>query len=309
MSLKATAESEVQPYSIELDAISTDELLQWLDTTDSENSMDKTDCEVLSTSSSDQRIVCLKRERSPSVSEVSDVSLAKSCRLSNNSDDNLEDEEIDLTPRPLPARAWRRVSLFTRIPKRDFRREFPIMLANVANCGDFEAFAQFTRSTSTRSLRMVDFKKMDGYTLIKPIRELSGVDHIVDFLVELMSSSPDFMFVLKNAQIKQHLHQGGCQLIIDVHISGTRIRDVFLEVKDEKNNLHTVPIWAYTELLIGRGVVGSLPLSEAISVVSSPVNWTNFKLDIKPEVLDLNVSITVFMDNNNRVYKMEKVYA
>lgn len=252
-------------------------------------------------------IVSVKRERSPSC-ESSDAIITKSCRLSNDSDNILEDDEIDLTPRPLPARAWRRASLFTRIPKKDFRREYPIMLANVANCGDFEAFAQFTRSTSTRFLRMVDYMKMDGYDLMKPIRELSGVDRIVDLLVELMSSSPDFVLVLKNAQIKQHLHQGGCQVIMDVHITGTRIRETFLEIRDEKNDLHTIPIWAYTELLIGRGVIGSLPLSEAIPIVSSPVNWSNFKLDIKPGVLDLHVCITTFMDNNNRVYKLEKVY-
>eukprot|EP00981_Chlorochromonas_danica_P000032 scaffold21_cov179-Ochromonas_danica.AAC.5 len=282
--------------------------------------LDQRELNSLSSSSSDrQLIVSQKRKRSSSFSSEGDQSMVvqgkekKICRLITNTADSTENVEdcdvIDLRPRPVPSRAWRRVNMFPRIPKRDFRREFPTMVVNVANSGDFDAFGHFMRSTSHPSCLLLDYKRGGvNSDLTEPIHRVSGVNQIVDFLVNLISCTPDFALVLKKAQIKQHLHKGGCEVILDLHIRGTRIRDVAIEVRDEKDKVHMLPVWVYTALLVGRGVIASMPVSEAIPVISSPHNWSNFDLDINPDVVDLNVSLIHYMDNNNRVYKMEQVF-
>lgn len=214
-------------------------------------------------------------------------------------------DEIDLRPRPTPDRAWRRKSLFPHIPKRDFRRDFPVMLANISNSGDFDIYAKFFRTFLFANCCMVDYKaSIGGY--MQPVYEVCGVEGIIDFFIQRMSSSPDATFQVKDAQIKQFLHRGGSEIVINAHICGTRIHEVLVDVKDEQNRVYNVPCAAYAALLAGRGVISSMPLSEALSIICSPQCWGDFKLDIKPAVIDIHTSITYFLDNSNRIYKMEK---
>eukprot|EP00981_Chlorochromonas_danica_P005642 scaffold1160_cov174-Ochromonas_danica.AAC.42 len=213
--------------------------------------------------------------------------------------------EVDIRPRSLPTRSWRRKSLIPRIPKRDFRRDFPLMLANVSNSFDFKMYASFCRSTLFSSCCMIDYKTSPG-GLMQPIYQLCGVESIIDFFVERYSSTPDTIFDMKCAQIKQYLYKGGSEITINAHIRGTRIREVLINVKDEKNRVHTVSCVAYAALLTGRGVISSMPLSEALSIISSPQCWADFKLDINPYEVNLRISFTYFLDNSNRIYKLEK---
>eukprot|EP01039_Chlorochromonas_danica_P010537 gene10538-11674_t len=243
-----------------------------------------------SSSSSLDKVVCVGEKRSRSDEDV---------------DSTVLQDEVDLRPRPTPDRAWRRKSPFPHIPKRDFRRDFPVMLANISNSGDLVAYARFFRTFLFANCCMVDYKaSCSGF--LQPVYQVCGVEGIIDFFVQRMDSSPDATFEVKHAQIKQFLHKGGSDIIINAHICGTRIREGLVDVKDEKNRVYTVPGAAYVALLEGRGAISSMPLSDALSVISSPQCWADFKLDIKPDVIDIHTSITYFLDNSNRIYKIEK---
>eukprot|EP01039_Chlorochromonas_danica_P002939 gene2939-3207_t len=288
-----------------LSMYSVEEILFYLEesssiTAPSPSSSSSSSSSPASSSSSDE-VVCIGEKRSRSDEDVDDHNYAVVLKKKST----VLQDEVDLRPRPTPDRAWRRKSPFPHIPKRDFRRDFPVMLANISNCGDFDVYARFFRTILFADCCMVDYKTSSS-GIMQPIYQVCGVKDIIDFFVQRMDSSPDATFEVKDAQIKQFLHKGGSEIIINAHICGTRIREVLVEVKDEKNRVHTVPCAAYLALLEGRGVISSMPLSEALSVISSPQCWADFKLDIKPDVIDIRTSITYFLDNSNRIYKIEK---
>eukprot|EP01039_Chlorochromonas_danica_P004026 gene4026-4403_t len=216
--------------------------------------------------------------------------------------------EVNLLPRPLPVRAWRRAYLIPRIPKKDFRRFFPQMLANVINTADAKQIRDFIMTFHSSSCRSVDFiKREKAVETLVPLKETNSSSSLASFICEFVSSTPDVVFVVQESSLKQFLNRGGTEITVSSMIRGTIIKDMMTEVKDEKGETKVVPIHIYNALLKGRGLLRDLPLSEAIASLTRSDDWTGLNLDYNPTLLDLNFSFTFHMDNNHLIYKTETV--
>eukprot|EP01039_Chlorochromonas_danica_P004199 gene4199-4612_t len=222
--------------------------------------------------------------------------------------DNFEvKEDIDLRPRSIPNRSWRENRKFLPIPAGDFRREFPTILINVFNSGDADAIASFFHSSFTPSCCLVECLKTGNVSDLKHvIFETRGVDNLINTMFALINSSPDYVFSVKNARIKQYLHRGGCEILSEIHINGTRVSDFLVEVLDEKKNVHLVSSYVYDALLTRREVIASKPISEALSIISSPRARKSSLLNFGRGKINCRMLVTHSLDNNNRVYKVEK---
>eukprot|EP01039_Chlorochromonas_danica_P003107 gene3107-3403_t len=204
---------------------------------------------------------------------------------------------IDLQPRAIPNRAWRRLTMFPRIPKNDFRRNYPTLFVNISNSHDFHAFGSFLRSTSIPNCHMLHYNKQQGL-----VYELFDIEAMINMFIERMSISPDTCIVLKNAQIKQHLDRGGSEVMFQIQVMATTVRDVLIQVRDEKSQAYTVPTRAYSALLEERRVLArTTPLSQSLPSIS----LQNWELDLHPTGCNFKGSFICYLDNNNRLYKME----
>eukprot|EP01039_Chlorochromonas_danica_P009794 gene9793-10832_t len=213
-------------------------------------------------------------------------------------------EEVDLLPRRLPDRAWRRAHPIPRIPRSDLRKQFPLLLVNVVNSGDKDHLSGFFLTFLTSSCRMVDFmwKKQAPESKVA-LKEIQGSSNIASFFSKLVDNSPDITFFLKAMSLKQFLHRGGTEILMRVEIKGTNIRDIMVDIQDENKVPRVVTARIYVALLMARGRLSELPISEAIRALSTPECWPLFNFD--PVTIDLEFLLTFHMDNNLRVYKME----
>lgn len=216
-------------------------------------------------------------------------------------------DDIDLRPRAIPNRAWRENRIFPPIPAGDFRREFPTILINAFNSGDLDAITSFFRSSFTPNCCLVECIKSGKASGFKHvICETRGVDNLINTVLALVNSSPDYIFTVKSARIKQYLHRGGCDILSEIHVHGTRVSDFLVEVMDEKKNVHHVSSYIYDILLMSREVVATKSISEALSIISSRLARRSCQLNFGRGIISCRMLVTHSLDNNNRVYKVEK---
>eukprot|EP00981_Chlorochromonas_danica_P013817 scaffold6861_cov248-Ochromonas_danica.AAC.20 len=223
--------------------------------------------------------------------------------------ENIEvEEDIDLRPHAIPNRAWRENRKFLPIPAGDFRREFPTILMNVFNSGDLDSITSFFHSSFTPNCCLVEcLKSGNAFDLKQVIFETRGVDNLINTILTLVKSSPDYVFTVKNARIKQYLHQGGCEILTEIHINGTRVSDFLVEVLDEKKNVHHISSYVYDALLMRRGVMATKPVSEALSIISSlHASPRSCQLNFGRGKINCRMLVTHSLDNSNRVYNVEK---
>lgn len=186
--------------------------------------------------------------------------------------------------------------MFPRIPKTDFRRQYPTLFVNISNSHDFDAFRSFLRSTSIPNCHMVQYSKQ------QVAHELFDIEAMIKLFIERMSISPDTCIILQSAQIKQHLDRGGSEVMFQVQVKSTTVRDVLIQVRDEKSQAYTVPTRAYSAILEHRRVLSpTTPLSESLPSIS----LDNWELDLHPTGCNFKGSFVCYLDNNNRLYKME----
>eukprot|EP01039_Chlorochromonas_danica_P010933 gene10933-12155_t len=146
--------------------------------------------------------------------------------------------------------------------------------------------------------------------LLRPAFQVPGIEGIIDFFWERINSAPDAMVSINHAEIRQSLYRGGSEIRIDAHLQGTQLREVWMQIEDELHQMHSVPCSPFSVVLAGRGgVISTLPLSKALPMISASTHCyraTDFKLDLQPDRIDIRTSMTYFLDNNNRIYKIEK---
>eukprot|EP00981_Chlorochromonas_danica_P003745 scaffold688_cov149-Ochromonas_danica.AAC.3 len=94
-----------------------------------------------------------------------------------------------------------RVSPFPRILKRDIRRDYPAMYANVLNTAERSCIEAFLRTFCVPSCAMEDFYLHQTSTSLEriPVVKLFSVDRIVNRLSTEIEGAPDFAMRLLKA--------------------------------------------------------------------------------------------------------------
>eukprot|EP00981_Chlorochromonas_danica_P002745 scaffold537_cov180-Ochromonas_danica.AAC.50 len=207
-------------------------------------------------------------------------------------------EDVNLAPRPKPLRPWRRVNPIPRILKRDIRRDIPIMITNVYNSNDTELVRKFFMTYSVGSCHMNSYAEKEVSSEL--IRRLNGLDKILAVIFVYMLASPDNVVQLHEAQIKQHLDREGSQLIMTGRIQGTRIKDFAVEILDEDQKVHRVPLRVWDHLLTTGEKPNALMQNAGFSSDLSGLN-----VSITPYKIDFFVDMTYWLDNDHRIYRMD----
>lgn len=177
-------------------------------------------------------------------------------------------------------------------------------MVNVVNSGDMDHLSDFFLTFLTSSCQMVDFMWKEQASESKvALKETQGNSTIAAFFSELIGNTPDIALVLKGMSLKQFLHRGGTEIAMQIEIRGTNIQDVMVEIQDENKIPRFVTARVYAALMMARGHLSELPISEAIHALSTPDCWPLFNFD--PSMINLRLLLTFHMDNNLRVYKME----
>eukprot|EP00981_Chlorochromonas_danica_P012458 scaffold4964_cov248-Ochromonas_danica.AAC.4 len=183
-------------------------------------------------------------------------------------DNPIMDDDVDLVLKPKSRRAWRRAHPIPRILKRDVRRDFPMMITNVLNSGDNQILGRFFTSHCAHSCDMSSVDKGNACGRDSSLLRIHG---------------------LNESYIKQYLDKAGCQLIVTSRIRGTRVRD-FLQTMAQTNNNFIVLSNDFDEFIKGWS-----PDYSSNGVCQHLTEYT----------LDLIVATTYWLDNNNRIYRIE----
>eukprot|EP00981_Chlorochromonas_danica_P011676 scaffold4209_cov160-Ochromonas_danica.AAC.3 len=205
--------------------------------------------------------------------------------LTSNALDFPVGDDVNLAPRPKSRRAWRRVNPLPRILKRDIRRDFPTMMMNAFNSCDAQT--------------------EDGPRFCKhPIRRLDGLNQILSVISGCMGSCPDFVVRLKDARIKQHLNREGSQLVLTCRAQGTRVEDYMVELLDENNALRKIPVRLWDNLLMSGEKLETV-LAAGGGLLPDAISVDRHKASIKPYEVDSISQMTYWLDNDNRIYRMD----
>lgn len=124
------------------------------------------------------------------------------------------------------------VSLFPRVIKRDIRRMYPRMLANLVNGCDPEQLLSFFATYSVASMEFrSEFQNKEH-----PVAD-NGVYGLVSNIIAEQELMPDFTLSIKRAYVKQFLFvKDKSQIIVEVHCSGTKIYEYDPKYSDDEDS-------------------------------------------------------------------------
>lgn len=190
-----------------------------------------------------------------------------------------------------------RVSMFPRVFKRDLRRLYPRMLANILNSDDSSLLRSFFATFS------VPFCNVSGETatmvkdqpLLKP--PTSDVDDLVlNFSIE-QELMPDLAVTMKGASIKQYLNRNGhSQVICGIQFVGMKVYEyertattnqAALAVDEYLNQLR--PISSFIMEDMGNSSIHYVPTVSSISASKKTLLEKPFQILFNGRItLDLN---------------------
>eukprot|EP00981_Chlorochromonas_danica_P009012 scaffold2421_cov171-Ochromonas_danica.AAC.2 len=203
-------------------------------------------------------------------------------------------DEVDLAVKPKSRRFWRRAHPIPRILKRDVRRDFPVMITNVINSGDIPTVGRFFFSHFAHSCQLSSLNKGKVSQRDPSMVRIDGVHLIISMISGFLDATPDFVMRLNESHIRQHIDRAGCQLIISSRIQGTKVKD-FLQALAEANKNFVFISNDFNEV-VKDGDLKSDGSSDSSS---------NLCQDMEAYTLDLITVTTYWLDNNNRIYRME----
>lgn len=120
--------------------------------------------------------------------------------------------------------ARRRQSVcIVRLPKRDFRRQFPLMMLNTINSHDPQFVESFIFSFCRPDCRMIDFSRqlLSDTCNISMLNVCDGVNAIAKYTTSFDSCSPDSVMTLLHTEIR--MSELGTTIISKFNYQGTVI--------------------------------------------------------------------------------------
>lgn len=158
---------------------------------------------------------------------------------SSASDDGSSGEEKSAKKSALGKRI--RYKYYIRLPKvlkRDIRRQYPLMIANIMNSNDFELFHSFFRTFSYNSVGFklhnlsslgIDSHDAYGHLFMQeapPEVDYQGYHWIFYHWHVLTSINPDYIVKVHEAKIVTHAGSERSQIVMDLEIDFTRMYDI-----------------------------------------------------------------------------------
>lgn len=158
---------------------------------------------------------------------------------SSASDDGSSGEEKSAKKSALGKRI--RYKYYIRLPKvlkRDIRRQYPLMIANIMNSNDFELFHSFFRTFSYNSVGFklhnlaslgIDSHDAYGHLFMQeapPEVDYQGYHWIFYHWHVLTSINPDYVVKVHEAKIVTHAGSERSQVVMDLEIDFTRMYDI-----------------------------------------------------------------------------------
>lgn len=134
-----------------------------------------------------------------------------------------------------------RYKYYIRLPKvlkRDIRRQYPLMVANIMNSNDFELFHSFFRTFSYNSVGFklhnlsslgIDSHDAYGHLFMQeapPEVDYQGYHWIFYHWHVLTSINPDYIVKVHEAKIVTHAGSERSQIVMDLEIDFTRMYDI-----------------------------------------------------------------------------------
>lgn len=116
------------------------------------------------------------------------------------------------------------VNQFPRISKKDFRRFFPDMLANIFNSNDFLLIEKFFIHFFVQDFEIID--RYNVFNLEKSILLKIKRDQLPIYFLFKSYLSPDEMMTIEKVDLVQRLNDNKTYLYIDFSVKSTRIYDV-----------------------------------------------------------------------------------
>lgn len=128
-------------------------------------------------------------------------------------------------------RTNRRLYPFPRIVKRDIRRMYPSMLANVMNSGDLSFLSSFLEEFASKRCQFIDYFPGSSDINLSWNRTFVGMPAVMQYFSSFWNSTsqafiPDFHIKVRWAAIKQFLNQDHSELMCGLSFSATPIYDL-----------------------------------------------------------------------------------
>lgn len=171
-------------------------------------------------------------------------------KLPNDSDtDDHSDNNVQQTNPKMKKkriRTNRRLYPFPRIVKRDIRRMYPAMLANVMNSGDLSFLASFLSEFTTKRCKFIDHFPGSEEVQFGWNRSFEGVPSIMQYFSSFwnditQSFIPDFHIKVRWAEVKQFLNQDHSELKCGLTFTGTPIFDLSVLLQQFFNKPGIIP--------------------------------------------------------------------
>lgn len=146
-------------------------------------------------------------------------------------DSDSDDSVADQPKKKKRIRTNRRLHPFPRIVKRDIRRMYPAMLANVMNSGDLSLLSDFLVEFAVKKCRYTDYFPGSDTVNLSWNRSFEGVPAVMKYFASYWTPAaqaliPDFNVKVRWAAVKQFLNKEHSELTCGLTFSATPIFDV-----------------------------------------------------------------------------------
>jgi len=203
------------------------------------------------------------------------------------------------------------------ILKRDIRRDYPAILINMCNSGDMSLVSQYFQQFSLPNCQFIGHypgAHVTNYSTFRTTMHRTGVIALVKHDIGLF---PDFSLRFQDAKIIRKEGERGCQIVINVHMTGTMIYEddwcvsssapmisrstcLCAQQKQNKEEEHAAVIHRY----IGNNNAADGGLEIQHCVQCRPTAAMHKRLRLIPHVIQANPRYSLHLDEHHRIHTL-----